>query len=125
MTSTPKGSKCFDVTNGYPASNGLGESCVPSRTSITLEIAIGVSSIVVIKFSYSNCTCCCKLSFSLLFRAILSSQTFKIPAIFCCSSKTGTLTTKFCTTSICTLWRPDEPTIDLIAASLTMGLQTK
>jgi len=33
--STPYGKRCFEVTSGKPCSTILGESCVPSRTSIS------------------------------------------------------------------------------------------
>ena len=37
VKSTPNGNKCLEVTNGKPFSLGLGESWVPSLTSMTDE----------------------------------------------------------------------------------------
>ena len=38
--STPNGKRCFEVTSGKPFSTVFGESCVPSRTSISSLIGV-------------------------------------------------------------------------------------
>ena len=40
-------------------------------------------------------------------------------------SSEGKLISRFATISVCTLCRPDDPTIDFIASSRTTELQTK
>ena len=55
--STPYGSKCFEVTRGNPVSIDLGESWVPSLTSIMGERPTGSPVRLSARLSYISCIC--------------------------------------------------------------------